>query len=187
MIKFSQYIVNEWKFDKNKNPSFYRPKNRESLRQLIKDRYLNLNKKRLILSDIDVSNITQMHELFSECTEVEMIDITGWNTSNVYTMDNMFGYKAELKTIKGIEDLDVSNVTDMSYMFVCCYSLETIDLSKWKPVEITDVRGMFSDCGNLESIGNIDHWKDYTIVNMVNMFKDCDQLKRYPSWFKSLE
>ena len=187
MIKFSQYIVNEWKFNNNKKPSFYRPKNRESLKQLIKDRYLNSNKKYLDLRDIDVSNIKEMHGIFVECSQTETIDITGWNTSNVYTMEGMFEYKGNLKTIKGIEDLDVSNVTDMSYMFAYCYSLETIDLSKWKPEELSDVRCMFEECVNLKSIGNVDHWKEYTIVNMSFMFKNCDKLQKYPCWFKSLE
>ena len=58
----------------------------------------------------------------------------------------------KLTEIQGIENLNTSEVTDMSVMFQNCHSLETLDLSSFKTSKVTSMHGMFFNCGNLKSV-----------------------------------
>ena len=56
----------------------------------------------------------------------------------------MFANLKSLTQITGLEYLNTSNVTDMSYMFYCCTSLTSLDLSTFNTSKVTDMTGMFS-------------------------------------------
>ena len=47
-----------------------------------------------------------------------------------------------LTEIKGIENLNTENVTNMSYMFVKCKALTSLDLSNFNTEKVTDMRGI---------------------------------------------
>ena len=84
----------------------------------------------LDLSGWDVGKVTKMNYMFSDCTSLTSVNVGGWNVGKVSTITNMFNgcYK--------LSDLDLSswkfvNVSDMKAMFQNCFSLKTIDLSGW--------------------------------------------------------
>ena len=60
---------------------------------------------------------------------MEVVDISGWNTSNVITMENMFSFCDKLKNIIGIENLDVSKLQSANAMFYGCQNLVELDLT----------------------------------------------------------
>ena len=60
-------------------------------------------------------------------------------------MRSMFSYCSKLKSLGGISGWDVSNVTNMSFMFECCESFNQ-DLSSWNISNVTDSDFMFYDC-----------------------------------------
>ena len=51
-----------------------------------------------------------------------------------------------LTKIEGINNLNTSNVTNMSDMFLDCESLTSIDVSKFNTSNVTDMNGMFYNC-----------------------------------------
>ena len=57
-----------------------------------------------------------------------------------------------LTEIKGIENLNTENVTNMSYMFVKCKALTSLDLSNFNTEKVTDMQGMFKECSDLTSL-----------------------------------
>ena len=61
------------------------------------------------------------------------------------------GFK-NLKKIEGIENLNTSNVTDMSCMFMRCESLTSLDVSNFNTSNVTDMKAMFANCANLKTI-----------------------------------
>ena len=86
-----------------------------------------------------------------------------------------FNYCTKLTEIKGIENLNTENVTDMGYMFHYCSSLTTLDVSKFNTANVTDMSGMFFGC---ISITNLDlrEFDTKNVMNMAAMFDNCYDL-----------
>ena len=79
-----------------------------------------------------------------------------------------------LTTITGISNLDISEVTDMSYMFEKCSLLETLDVNTFNVSRVTDASGMFVDCEKLTTIYCTQTWN---IETSMSMFDNCRVLK----------
>ena len=52
--------------------------------------------------------------MFGICYELEYLDLSNFDTSNVTTMRNMFVKCNKLKEIKGLNKFNTKNVTDIS-------------------------------------------------------------------------
>lgn len=113
-------------------------------------------------------SMTNMNSVFDGCRNLEELDLTNMNTSNVTTMENMFRNCFALKNIKGLEDFDVSNVTTMRNMFYYCQSLTRLDLSKWNPKNLTDMYYCFYDMDKLTYL-DISSWDLSNITNGSNI------------------
>ena len=107
---------------------------------------------------------------------MEVVDISGWNASNVTIMNYTFSRCKKLKKIIGIENLDVSNVEDTHGMFYCCENLVELDLTNWNPISLQNAWSMFYRCSNLKIIKNIENWQLPNIKDVSYMFYDCDKL-----------
>ena len=70
---------------------------------------------------------------------------------------------------------DVSNVTDMSFMFYTCSGLNELDLSNWNTANVTSMSFMFSNCSGLTSL-NVSNWNVSNVTNMYSMFNNCSGL-----------
>ena len=89
---------------------------------------------------------------------------------------SLFKYLGNLKTIQGLENLDTSQVTDMSEMFEECYGLTSLDLSNWNTSNVTNMYSMFRNCFyNLTSL-NLSKWNTSQVTNMYKMFSNCNDL-----------
>ena len=64
----------------------------------------------------------------------------------------LFSFLSNLKTIQGLENLDTSQVTDMSYMFFTCSDLPSLDVSHFDTSKVTDMTYMFTDSQDLPSL-----------------------------------
>ena len=119
----------------------YFPKTKEELKDIIKQR-IKKDGPKVDLNDIDVSEITDMSGLFKG-TRFNG-DISNWNVSNVTDMRWMF-YMCESFN-QDISNWNVSNVTDMNYMFGGCKKFNQ-DISKWDVSKVKSHYFIFSDCG----------------------------------------
>ena len=104
------------------------------------------------LRNVKFSNLSKLD--FN--TTITSIDITGADFSHVTDMSWFFNGLPNLNELIGIKDIDVSNVTNMSNLFVNV-GLTEIDLSGWDISNVTSY-GMFYGCEKLERL---------TIDNMV--------------------
>lgn len=147
----------------------------------------------LDLTDIDVSNITDMSNLFSGdmidayCTddpiERELIhffnkpysvNISSWDTGKVTDMSGMF----ESTKIKvDISHFDTSNVEDMSNMFY--HSTFDGDISNWNVSKVRNMLYMFTFSPFNNDISN---WDVANVEQMQWMFTGTDFNQDISSW-----
>ncbi|NUF99027.1 BspA family leucine-rich repeat surface protein [Lactobacillus mellis] len=87
----------------------------------------------------------------------------------------LFSYLRKLKTIQGLENLDTSQVTNMSSMFANCYNLTSLDVSPLDTSQVTNMSAMFQNCQSLTGL-DVSHLDTSQVTNMSWMFAGCDGL-----------
>jgi surface protein len=178
--------INTYIFEKlilKKTKYKYCPETKEELNHIIFN-IINENNNELIdFNDIDVSNITDMDEVFeslfsSDTKKITKIDVSDWDVSNVTTMCGLFASCDNIEEIKGLENWDVSNVVDMSEMFWYCKSLKEIDISNWDVKKVKNLEEAFYRCNNLTSIGDVSKWEleSLTEDKAQHVFSGCKNL-----------
>ena len=68
--------------------------------------------------------------MFYNCENLESIDLSSFNTSNVTNMSNMFYDCSKLENLD-LSNFDTSNLTGYQYLLTGCYNLKTLDLSSF--------------------------------------------------------
>ena len=127
--------------------------------------------KTLDLSGWKTSNVWSMSGMFSNCKNLTSLDLSGWDTSNVWNMDWMFSDCESLKSLD-LSGWDTSSVKNMNYMFGKCKSLESLDLSGWNTSNVENMGQMFYLCSNLESL-DLSGWDTSSVKNMSELFFRC--------------
>ena len=132
--------------------------------------YGNNQLESLDLSGFNTSNVTNMKEMFMGIG-VEELDLSSFDTSKVTDMSWMFYFpfdKSKLVSIKGLNKFNTSNVTNMSNMF--SYSkMATLDLSSFDTSNVADMSGMFNGSGATE-IKGLNKFNTSNVTNMSWMF-----------------
>ena len=132
--------------------------------------------KQIDLHTWNTKSVSTCYWLFRGCSSLEFINIDGWNTCNVYDMDRMFGECPKLITIKGLNKLNIRNVQFTRLMFISDQSLTTLDLSSFDTQNCIDTSQMFRGCYNLKSIYVSDTFVMTKVSNSTQMFLDCISL-----------
>lgn len=161
MKQLQAYINEKLVLSKNtfKNNYKYFPKNIDEFNEIIYKLIEEREDQDIIdLNDIDTSKLKDMRLIFFNNKEIEKIDISYWNVSNVTTMSGMFWNCENLKYVGNLSSWDVSKVTDMDSMFEYCKKLKDVgDISEWKvSLDKTSMKDMFNRCG----ISIIPDWYD---------------------------
>ncbi|ADK31816.1 BspA family leucine-rich repeat surface protein [Brachyspira pilosicoli] len=102
------------------------------------------------LYDVDTSLITDMSKLFYESKRKDFEGIEDWDVSNVTNMDMMFAY--------------------MGYNMLVRYSSIDFDhdLSNWNVSKVTSMNNMFAYCSNFDQ--PLDNWDVSNVEDMSFMF-----------------
>ena len=79
-----------------------------------------------------------------------------------------------VKEFVGLSNLNTSQVTNMSTMFVGSDAKE-LDLNGWDTSNVTDMNSMFSECEKLEKV-NVKSFNTENVTNMAGMFFYCHHL-----------
>ena len=103
---------------------------------------------------------------------------------------------ANVSYIGNGKNFDVSNVTDMSYLFkdsslaVDFFYVNFYDptsLIGWDVSKVTNMEGMFEGCARLQNLNGMRDWNVSKVTNMKNMFDGCtylDDISGLSGWAK---
>lgn len=82
---------------------------------------------------------------------------------------------SKLTDVQGLEYLNTSQVTNMSFMFSTCSKLTSLDLRYFDTSQVTTMEYMFSTCFKLANL-NVLKFNTSKVENMECMFKQCEAL-----------
>ena len=155
----------------------YFPVTNKELKIIIKQR-IKENPQDPYLLDIDTSKITDMFDLFNNIglkIKIERLDLSTWDVSNVTNMSYMF-YGCTLLKEVNLSTWNTSHVTTMMAMFEDCKSLKSLDLTNFDTSGVYNMKFMFSRCKSLVNL-NISNWNTSKVEDMISMFNGCKSLK----------
>ena len=131
-----------------------------------------------------ISNITNMGEMFYNCTSLISLsdNISNLNTSKVTNMSEISCCCSSLTSSPDISKWDTSKVTYMNKMFYNCISLTSLpdNISNWNTSNVTNMREMFYNCSSLISLPDISKWDTSKVIYMSKMFYKCSSLTSLP-------
>ncbi len=81
----------------------------------------------------------------------------------------LFADFTNVTNIDGLENIDTSNVKNISYMFTNMASLQEIDLSTWNTSKLTNMSALFSGNINLKML-NLSNWDLSNVNNFFGWF-----------------
>ena len=129
----------------------------------------------LDLSGFDTSEVTNMHAMFSACSGLTNLDLSGLDTSKVTSMNSMFANCSSL-TSPDLSGFDTSQVKGMDYMFMYCSGLTSLDLSGFDTSQAKNTSGMFDGCSSLTAL-DLSGFDTSKVAYMVNMLRGCNSLR----------
>ncbi|WEV72233.1 BspA family leucine-rich repeat surface protein [Bifidobacterium sp. ESL0790] len=129
----------------------------------------------------DVSNVTNMDTMFYDAKSLKSIDLSHWDTKNVTIMRNMFAEDIALSEIKGVENFNTGNVTNMASMFGM-YNGDTgsftkLDLNSWNTSNVTNMDNMFAGNPDLSEV-DLGNWNTEKVTDIGYMFGNCASLSK---------
>jgi len=105
------------------------------------------------------NRLISMGGMFECCEQLECLDLSNFNTSNVINMSFLFSLCHGLKEIKRLNKFNTSNVKNMSFMFASCSNLKYLDLSNFDTSNVDKMFGIFPGCKKLIFIKGINTFK----------------------------
>ena len=127
------------------------------------------------LKCLNTENAETMQSMFCmdgcDSSYIKSLDLSSFNTSNVYTFRSTFNKLCALESID-LSNFDTSNAETMRFMFRNCTTLKSIDLSKFDVENVTELYGMFYNCLSLENV-NTTGWNTENVGNFGYMFYKC--------------
>ena len=125
-------------------------------------------KKTISLKFTDI-NINSCENMFKGLINIQEIDLSEFDSSQVISMAHMFEGCSNLKKIN-FGNMDTSNVKNMEYLFYGCSELENLDLSNFDTSLVINMRYMFALLFDLKYLELSENFKTSNVVNMAYMF-----------------
>ena len=142
----------------------------------------NMNKRSGWSCDLELSVFEGKPKWWSNILNDEINNITtvvfdsSFANYKPTTMYCWFAGKKKLRTIKGMENLNTSHVSNMGWLFGDCESLKEIDLSHFNTIRVEAMNGMFMNCKSIDTL-ILKNFNTSYVKNMDRMFEGCSNLK----------
>lgn len=110
----------------------------------------------------------------------KLLGIKQWG--NLKLIDTSGNYDGKFQgttnlNITAKDILDISNMTNMSYMFRNSGITTIPNMSQWETSQVTDMQGMFRDSG-ISSVPNMSQWDTSNVKNMYGVFQGASSFNQ---------
>ena len=122
------------------------------------------------LTNWNVGNVTDMRYMFENNQLTDLTGLTNWNVSNVTNMESMFAYN-QLTDLSGLVNWNVSNVTYMTSMFSTNQLVNLSGLAKWNVGNVFNMSYMFTS-NQLTDLTALVNWNVNKVTGMNSMFQN---------------
>ena len=130
------------------------------------------------IKNLNTKEVTDMADMFYECRDLSLLDVSGFNTEKVTDMSGMFYECISLKLLD-VAKFNTANVKSMSNMFYRCYNLDLLNVTNFNTANVTNMQGMFYSCPALTTIYASDKFVTGQVTDGSNMFSNCINLKGF--------
>ena len=129
----------------------------------------------LDVSNFKTDNVTSMYDMFYNCSSLTTLDVSNFKTDNVTTMYSMFDGCSSFTTLD-VSNFNTEKVTNMSFMFYGCSNFTTLDASNFNTDNVMYMSSMFNGCSSLQTIYVGDNWTTKNVTQSEYMFNGCNNL-----------
>ena len=111
-----------------------------------------------------------MDSMFSECYELNSLNLSHFNTSSVKHFFYMFNKCKKLKFLN-LSNFNTSFANNTNHMFSDCSSLISLDISNFdsRLIYVNKTEGMFSGCENLQYLNMSGEYLNNTVFDQINV------------------
>ena len=121
--------------------------------------------------------LNNINYLFTDCKKLISIDLSSFDSENVYNMGKMFYMCLNLKNIN-FSNFNTEKVIDMSHLFCGCKSLENLNLSSFNTKNVQTMKYMFFNCEKIKYLDLSNFRNDSLTEKKMNfIFWECKGLK----------
>lgn len=131
------------------------------------------------LNGLQNCTITLSSGMCSGCTSLRDISALSSATfdSSTNNISSMFNGCSSLVSLDGLENLDISNITDLNAVFYGCTALSDIDaISGWNPYQVTNVAWLFTNCSSITSFAPLRNWTTAQLTAINGAFTGCSSI-----------
>lgn len=123
------------------------------------------------ISDWDVQKVTNMTRIFNKVNKVtDLSPLSNWKTDSLQKLNTAFANNS-FTNLQGLENWNVSHVTDMGVIFMNDYYLTDISaLANWDTSNVTDLNRAFNVNQSLTSLYGLENWNTSKVTNLEATF-----------------
>ena len=136
--------------------------------------YQSINITEIDLSEFNSENVWNMSNMFSGCSNVTSINLNNFRTNKVINMVSLFAQCHSLISID-VSHFNTEKVEYMHYLFKGCHIFTSIDVSNFDTSHCYDMSSMFADCRTITSL-DISNFDTHLVQTTGHMFNGCKNL-----------
>ena len=136
------------------------------------------NNKQLTILYIEHKKSINLSYMFYDCKDLLSITVSFWDISEVTDVSYLFSGCISLKSLPDISMWNTSNITDISNLFSRLYEIKFLpDISQWDTSNVISMNNTFSHCFSLLSLPDISNWNTSKVRTMIGLFSGLKSLE----------
>ncbi|MCT3341498.1 BspA family leucine-rich repeat surface protein, partial [Lactobacillus johnsonii] len=123
------------------------------------------------LENWDVQKVTNMTRIFNNVNKVtDLSPLSNWKTDSLQKLNTAFANNS-FTNLQGLENWNVSHVTDMGVIFMSDANLTDLSaLANWDTSNVTDLNRAFNVNQALTSLHGLENWNTSKVTNLEATF-----------------